>query len=152
MKPQDKLVKPVRPKTKVVKKPAKKRTTASSEPIADDDVGNPESEVELDSLGSYFVLLIDNAYYQGDAEGSHADVVEVNILSSASDPLPTSKIRRANRKVKFSHPLLTWTQTSFEDAATPGSPHNPAQRLGSYLRRFTEHCGSETSIRGLLYP
>ena len=66
---------------------------------------NPESEVELDSLGSFFVHLIDNDYYQDDAEGSHAEDVEVTILSSDSDPLPTSKIRQANRKVKFSHPL-----------------------------------------------
>ena len=76
-------------------------------------MGNPESEVELDSLGSFFVHLIDDDYYQDDAEGSHAKDVEVIILSSDSDPLPTSKIRRANRKVKFSHPLLTWTQTFF---------------------------------------
>ena len=68
-------------------------------------MGNPEPEVELDSLGSFFVHLIDNDYYQDDAEGSHADDVEVIILSSDSDPLPTSKIRRANRKIKFSHPL-----------------------------------------------
>ena len=68
-------------------------------------MGNPESEVELDSLGSFFVHLIDNDYYEDDAEGSHADDVEVIILSSDSDPQPTSKIRRANRKVKFSHPL-----------------------------------------------
>ena len=66
---------------------------------------NPEPEVELDSLGLFFVHLIDNDYYQDDAEGSHADDVEVIILSSDSDPLPISKIRRANRKVKFSHPL-----------------------------------------------
>ena len=38
-------------------------------------------------------------------EGSQADDVEVIILSSGSDPLPTQKIRQANRKVKFSHPL-----------------------------------------------
>ena len=68
-------------------------------------MGNPESEVELDSLGSFFVHLIDNDYYQDDAEGSHADDVEVIILSSDSDPLPTSKIRQANQKIKFSHPL-----------------------------------------------
>ena len=76
-------------------------------------MGNPESEVELDSLGSFFIHLIDNDYYQDDAEGSQADDVEVIILSFGSDPLPTPKIRRANRKVKFSHPLLTWTQTFF---------------------------------------
>ena len=39
------------------------------------------------------VHLIDNDYYQDDAEGSQADDVEVIILSSDSDPLPTSKIR-----------------------------------------------------------
>ena len=66
---------------------------------------NPEPEVELDSLGSFFVHLIDNDYYQDEAEGSHAEDVEVTILSSDSDPLPTSKIRQANQKVKFSHPV-----------------------------------------------
>ena len=68
-------------------------------------MANPGSEVELDSLGSFFIHLIDNDYYQDDAEGSQADDVEVIILSSDSDPLPTPKIRRANRKVKFSNPL-----------------------------------------------
>ena len=68
-------------------------------------MGNPEPEVELDSLGSFFIHLIDNDYYQDDAEGSHAEDVEVTILSSDSDPLPTSKIRQANWKVNFSHPL-----------------------------------------------
>ena len=76
-------------------------------------MANPDSEVELDSLGSFFIHLIDNDYYQDGAGGSQADEAEVIILSSDSDPLPTSKIRRANRKVKFSHPLLTWTQTFF---------------------------------------
>ena len=66
---------------------------------------NPDPEVELDSLGSFFVHLIDNDCYQDDAEASRAGDAEVIILSSDSDPLPTSKIRRANRKVKFSHPL-----------------------------------------------
>ncbi|XP_044333681.1 muscle M-line assembly protein unc-89 isoform X7 [Triticum aestivum] len=75
-KPQDKPAKPLRPKTKVVKKPAKKRTTASSEPNADADVANPDLEVELDSLGSFFIHLIDNDYYQDDAESSQADDVE----------------------------------------------------------------------------
>ena len=49
-------------------------------------MGNPEPEVELDSLGSFFVHLIDNDYYQDDAEGSHAEVI---ILSSGSEPLAT---------------------------------------------------------------
>ena len=89
----------------MTKKSAKKKTTASSEPNADADLANPDSEVELVSLGSFFIHLIDNDYYQDDAEGNQADDVEVIILSSGSDPLPTPKIRRANRKVKFSHPL-----------------------------------------------
>ena len=93
------------PRPRLLKKPAKKRTTESSEPNADADLDNPDSEVELDSLGSFFIHLIDDDYYQDDAEGSQADDVEVIILSSGSDPLPTPKIRRANRKVKFSHPL-----------------------------------------------
>ncbi|XP_044458425.1 uncharacterized protein [Triticum aestivum] len=75
-KPQDKAAKPLRPKTKVVKKPAKKRTTASFEPNADADVANPDLEVELDSLGSFFIHLIDNDYYQDDAESSQADDIE----------------------------------------------------------------------------
>ena len=47
----EKPERPTRPKTKVVKRPAhKKKTTASSDPAPDDDVGNPDLEVELDSL------------------------------------------------------------------------------------------------------
>ena len=38
----------------------RKRTTASSDPSADDDVGNPDLEVELDSLGLFFMRLIDD--------------------------------------------------------------------------------------------
>ena len=71
----------------------------------DEDLDNPDSEVELDSLGSFFIHLIDNDYYQDDVEGSQADDVEVIITSSNSDPLPTQKIRQAVRKVRFSHPL-----------------------------------------------
>ena len=55
-------------------------------------------------LGSFFIHLIDNDYYQDDAEASHADDVEVIILSFGSDPLPTQKTSQANRKVRFSHP------------------------------------------------
>ena len=99
-------MKPTNQKTKVVKKPAnRKRTTASSDPPADNDVGNLELEVELDSLGSFLVRLIDDDYCQDDAETSQAEAVEVITLSSDSNPLSTQKIRRANRKVKFSHPL-----------------------------------------------
>ena len=70
----------------------------------DEDLDNPESEVELDSLSSFFIHLVDNDHYQDDAEASRADDVEVIILSSGSDPLPTQKTRQANRKVSFSHP------------------------------------------------
>ena len=83
----------------------RKRTTASSNPAPDDDVDNPDLEVGLDSLGLFFMRLIDDDICQDDVEASHADVVEVIILSSDSDPLPSLKIGQANRKVKFSHPL-----------------------------------------------
>ena len=64
-----------------------------------------ESDVELDSLGSFFVHLIDVVYYQDDAEASHADGEEVTILSSASEPLQRRKVQQVSRKVRFSHPL-----------------------------------------------
>src|SRR3954465_3576536 len=70
----DKPERPTRPKTKVLKKPAHKRkTTASSDPPADDDVGNSELEVELDSLGLLFTRFIDDNLCQEDTEASHAD-------------------------------------------------------------------------------
>ena len=67
----------------------------------DDD----ESEVELDSLGSFFVHIINNDHYQDDAEGSHTDGEEVTILSSDLEPLPRQKVHQASHKVRFSHPL-----------------------------------------------
>ena len=36
----------------------------------DDDTDDPEVEVELDSLGSIFMYLINNDTYQEDIEGS----------------------------------------------------------------------------------
>ena len=78
-----------RAKSKVTKKAAKKKTTESSDPP--EDVEESEQEVELDSLGSFFVPLIDNDHYQDDAEASHADDEEVLTLSSGSEPLPTQK-------------------------------------------------------------
>ena len=80
--------KKTRTKNKAQKKPAKKKTTPSELFNLDDD----ESEVELDSLGSYFVHPIDNDHYQDDAEGSHVDGEEVIILSSGSKHLPRQKI------------------------------------------------------------
>ena len=71
-KSQDKPIKNPRIKIKASKKPAKRRNVEPSEPIIEDD---PDSEVELDSLGSFFVHLIDNDYYQDDAEASRADHV-----------------------------------------------------------------------------
>ena len=68
-------------------------------------MGNSDLEVELDSLGLLFTRLIDDDTCQDDAEASNADVAEVTILSSDSDPLPLPKFLQANRKVKFSHPL-----------------------------------------------
>ena len=87
------MVKAPRQKTKAVKKSAKRKST---EPIGlelDDDPDEPDAEVELDSLGSLFIHLIDNDIYQDDTEGSQADDAEVIILSSGSDSLPTKKIR-----------------------------------------------------------
>ena len=90
----DKLERATRQKTKAVKKTAhRKRTTASSNPAPDDDVDNPDLEVGLDSLGLFFMRLIDDDICQDDAEASHADAAEVIILSSDSEPLPSIKIR-----------------------------------------------------------
>ena len=71
----------------------------------DDDTDDPEVEVELDSLGSLFMHLINNDVYQEGTEGSQADDVEVIVLSFGLDSLPPQKIRQAIRKVSFSHRL-----------------------------------------------
>ena len=71
----------------------------------DEDADDPEVEVELDSLGSLFMHLINNDLYQEDVEGSQADDVEVITLSSGSDSMPTQKTRQVVWKVSFSHPL-----------------------------------------------
>ena len=100
-----KRTKPVRAraKTKVTKKVSNKKTAESSDPP--EDIDESDQEVELDSLGLFFVHLIDNDYYQDDAEASHADHVEVISLSSGSDHVPVQKFCRAVWKVKRSHPL-----------------------------------------------
>ena len=97
-KPQDKPVKVPRQKTKVVKKPAKKRTAESPGPANNEDLDDSESEVELDSLGSFFMHLIDNDHYQDDAEASHAGGVEVTILSSDLDLVLTPKCVEQSEK------------------------------------------------------
>ena len=63
---QDNSAKKARTKSKATKKPAKKKTNLADLFNLDDD--DDESEVELDSLGSYFVCLIDNDHYQDDAD------------------------------------------------------------------------------------
>ena len=136
--PQDKTEKagrPIRPKTKVIKKPAHKRkTTASSDPAIDDDVGNPDLEVELDSLGSFFIHLIDNDYSQDDAAASRANHVEVISLSSDSDHVPVHKFHRAVQKVKYSHPLAHLDpQFSLKTQQTEG-------------RRTTRHSASKSLL------
>ena len=69
-KSQDKLVKNPRLKTKASKKHMKRRNVEPSEPIIDDDLDIPDSEVELDSLSSFFIHLIDNDHYQDEAEAA----------------------------------------------------------------------------------
>ena len=83
---QDKPVRAPRAKSKVTKRPAKKRTAESPDPA--EDVDDSESEVELDSLGSFFMHLIDNDHYQDDAEASRADHVDVIPLCFDSDLVP----------------------------------------------------------------
>ena len=83
---------------KVVKRPAKKKTAKPISSNLDEDLDDPDVEVELDSLGSFFIHLIDNDYYQDDAKGSQADDAEVIILSSGSDPLPTQKSVKQSEK------------------------------------------------------
>ena len=118
-----------RAKSKATKRPAKKKTAESSDPP--EDVDDSEQEVELDSLGSFFIHLIDNDHYQDDAEASRADHVEVISLSSNSDLVPVRKIRRAVRKVKRSHPF------------THLDPQHPE------ARRTTRHSGQQVTSSGL---
>ena len=120
---------------KASKKPMKRRNVEPSEPIIDDDLVNPASGVELDSLGSFFIHLIDNDHYQDEAEASHAD--EVTILSYDSHPVLVPRIRRAIRKVKFSCPL------SYLD------PHFLLKTQQHEARRTTRHSGQVVTSSGL---
>ena len=87
-KPQDKPAKPACTKTKANKRPANKKTIDPSELNLDDDGDDDESEVELNSLGSFFIHLIDNDCYQEEAEASRAGDEEVIVLSSGSESMP----------------------------------------------------------------
>ena len=104
-KSSDKEAKPSRPKTKAIKRTSKRKTDDRINMELDEDADDPKVEVELDSLGSLFMHLINNDLYQEDVEGSQADDVEVITFSSGSDSMPTQKTRQAVRKVSFSHPL-----------------------------------------------
>ena len=117
-KPQEKAVKPSQPKTKAVKKTTKRKAPKPIGLGLDDDPDEPEAVVELDSLGSLFMHLIDNDIYHEDAEGSQADDAEVIILSSSSDPLPTQKNPSSSSKSKiFSPSCSLGSKISFEEAA-----------------------------------
>ena len=59
---------------------------SASELLQLDDTS--ESEVALDSLGSFFNNLIDIDYHQDDTGTSQALEEEVTIISSDSKPLP----------------------------------------------------------------
>ena len=64
----------------------------------DDDTDDPEVEVELDSLGSLFIHLINNDLPQEDAEASQADDVEVITLSSGSTLCQHKKFAKQSGK------------------------------------------------------
>ena len=103
-----------------------------------------ESEVDLDSLGSFFNNLIDTDCYQDDAETSQAGDDEITIISSNSEALPRHKTRRVTQKVRFSHPLAHLypnfilkqqqhenrrrTQTGGGGELSSGLPNTPAPR------------------------
>ena len=55
--------KETRTKNKATKRHAKKKSNTAELFNLDDKDDDDESEVELDSLGSFFVHLIDNDYY-----------------------------------------------------------------------------------------
>ena len=70
-------------------------------------------------------------------EASRAGDVEVTILSSDSDPVPTPKISQAVRKVKFSHPL------AYSD------PHFLLKTHQHEALRTTRHSGQVVTSFGL---
>ena len=117
------------------RKRARRKTTESSDPPEDVDESDPE--VELDSLGSFFIHLIDNNYSQDDAAASHADHVEVISLSSNSDLVPVQSFCRAVQKVKYSHPL------AYLD------PKFSSKTQQAEERRTTRHSGQQITSSGL---
>ena len=81
--------------------------------------------------------LIDNDHYQDDAEANPAGEIEVIILSSDLDPVPTPKTRQAVRKVKSLHPL------AYLD------PHFSLKTQQPEARRTTRHSGQQVTSFGL---
>ena len=123
-----------RAKTKATKKISKNKTAESSDPPEDEE---SDAEVELDSLGSFFVHLIDNDYHQDDAQASRVDHVEVIILCSDSEHVPVQRLRRTVWKVKYSHPLAHLDpQFSLKTQQTEG-------------RRTTRHSGQQVTYSSL---
>ena len=59
----DKAAKPSRPKTKAVKRTSKPKTAEHINMELDEDAEEPKVEVELDSLGSLFMHLINHDLY-----------------------------------------------------------------------------------------
>ena len=103
----------------------------------DDDTDDLEVEVELDSLGSLFMHLINNDLPREDAEASQADDVEVITLSSGSDSMPTQKTREAVRKVSLSHPLAYLDPTFI------------LKTQQHEVRRTSRHSGQQVTSAGL---
>ena len=81
--------------------------------------------------------LIGAGSSQGEAEASQAGAAEVTIIFSDSKPLPTEKIRRVIRKVKFSHPLAHL------------DPDFLLKKQQHDARRQTRSGGSEDLVAGL---
>ena len=111
--------KKTRTKSKATKRPAKKKSNAAELFNLDEKDDDDESEVELDSLGSFFNHLIDIDYHQDEVEASRADDEEVIIIllwlristeTENSTSKPESKV--------FSPFRLLGSQLYFEEAAT----------------------------------
>ena len=75
---------------KLPRRPGNKKKPSASSMFELDD--SSESEVDLDSLGSFFNHLIGTDYTQDDTGASQAAEEEVTIISSDLEPLPRQKI------------------------------------------------------------
>ena len=132
-------------------------------------MGNPDLEVELDSLGLFFTRLIDDDACQDDAEASNAEFVEVIILSSDSEILPLPKFRQVNREVKFSHPLAyldpkflmktqqhearRTTRHSGQVVTSAGLPNSPVRKRRSEVSNLlVSACPKASCFRQPLNP